>query len=156
MLKARGILGFIVFAAVFLSGCVYIAYDPWATKRALAKAHRPYYGTGVVGRVHMIDARYGLPYVDIQFGQTQPPSIYTPLIIVSSNTIVGRIKMTGDGDTLPPYWGGANVVEGEAPTGFLALGIIYESHYKLPHKPRVKLPNQPLQPTAVRPAGSGG
>ena len=101
MLKLGTGLCFIAFAAAILSGC-YLAYDPWATKRALAEAHRPYYGTGVVGRAHFIDARYGLPYVSIEFGHTRPPSIYTPLIIVCSNTIVGRVKMTGDGDTMPP------------------------------------------------------
>lgn len=117
------------------SGCgEFMGYNDMtrSTREAQAKARQPYYGTGVVTRVHVASLDWPAR-IEINFSPSSPPSVYTPLIIVRTNGIIGKVKMNGD--SFPPSAAGADILEGEARVGDMALGVIHEMEF-----PKQKLP----------------
>ena len=125
--KAVG-LATLTWLSLVLSGCM--DFYGSRERETRAAASRPYYGTGIVAKVGIRSK--GIAFVVIDFGSFAVPPSYTKLLIVRSNSIVGKVQMG---------WGnrGAEILEGDPQIGDVTVGWQREAEFTS-QQPSRKLP----------------
>jgi hypothetical protein len=112
-----------------LGGCIDLLGSRQA-QQAERKAHAPYYGTGIIVSV------IGTNLVGLTFRSGSLPATMASLIVVRSNSIIGRVEF-GVGRSDSKHL--CKIIQGSPVVGDLALGWQREAEFA-PPSPWRKLP----------------